>query len=338
VTTVVVDTLCSQVWPGDCNSDGIVGSLDVFEIGFAFNNTGTSRSPGGNTYVSQYANNWSGTVSSGKNKCHADCNGDGTVNLNDTIAIYNNFSMTHSFRPGRPATNPDISISPSQGVFIPADWNKVDLLRGDASNQMSQLYGVAFDLNFDQSLIETGSAYLVYTSSFLNANNQNVKFRKVNFTNGKLYAATVRVDGANVSGNGKFAEFHFKMKAGLPQNTVLNLSVSNANKVSNTRQLAAITGATSALQLDANPVGIKSHSNTPELFVYPNPAENEITLQTSGKESVSFILFDVCGRKIMAGTFAEKTTLDLADFESGAYFLKMQTSGKVSFKKLILEK
>jgi hypothetical protein len=127
------------------------------------------------------------------------------------------------------------------------------------------------------------------------------------------------------------------MKAGLPQNSVLNLSVSNANKVSNARQLSTITGGASVLQLDANPVNIRRQNPNAEISLYPNPAGNEITLHTSGKELDFFELYDVSGRKIMAGTFAESTKLDLSSFENGAYLIKMQTSGAVSFKKLILE-
>jgi hypothetical protein len=76
--------------------------------------------------------------------------------------------MTHSFRPS-PGTSADISLSPSQGLFTPGTWNKVDIMLGDASNNMTQLYGITFDLVFETSHIQHHAAYIEYSNSFLYA-------------------------------------------------------------------------------------------------------------------------------------------------------------------------
>ena len=93
--SVAIDTTCSDVWPGDVDSDGFVTSFDVLELGLHANFTGPQRSVTGNSFTPYFANNWLGTISNGKNICHADCNGDGIVNNNDTVAIFNNFNLSY---------------------------------------------------------------------------------------------------------------------------------------------------------------------------------------------------------------------------------------------------
>jgi hypothetical protein len=338
VVFITIDTTCSHVWPGDANSDGVVNTSDVFEIGLAFSNTGAARSPGGNSYTSQFANNWSGTVSTGKNKCHADCNGDGTVNNSDTVAIHTNFLLTHSFKPTESAVNGDISFSANSTIVNEGMWSKVDILLGSSASPVNQIYGVAFDVNFDQSLIETNSAYVVYTSSFLNASNQNVQFRKADFSNGKIYAASVRVNGANVSGSGKIGEFWFKAKIGLPANSILNISASNASRINTSKVNAPLSGGSTSLTVVKNAVGINESNLEHDIQLYPNPASNVITLQSAVNSKVSYIIFDIVGREVSNGEFTHSKTIDLSDYANGSYLVRLESEGTFIFKKLVVEK
>jgi hypothetical protein len=333
---VVVNPNCSDVWPGDANNNGIVSNTDIFEIGLAYLNIGPSRSPGGNTYISQYANNWTGLVSSGKNKCHADCNGDGIVNLADTLAVYNNFSLSHPFRPsGIVSDNVDISISPAVGQFIPDVWNKVDILLGDISNTISSIAGVAFDLGFDQSLIAPDSAYIVYNQSFLNAGNQNVQFRKKDFSNGVIYAASVRVDGMNVNGYGKIGEFNFKMKSALPSNAVLNMQLLNCSKINQAGLNATMNGGTS--QLSTSAVGINKLSAIQNAIrMFPNPAANELTFSCNLLNPISYSIFDVTGREILNGSFSGTITLELDNLTNGTYLVRFESDKETLHKKLTI--
>jgi hypothetical protein len=338
VNCVSVDTTCSNVWPGDANSDGVVNTSDVFEIGLAFSNTGAARSPGGNAYTSQFANNWTGTVSTGKNKCHADCNGDGTVNNSDTLAIFNNFLLTHSFKLSEIAVNGDISFSSNSTYVNEGMWSKVDILLGSSASPVNQVYGVAFDVNFDQSLIEVNSAYLVYSSSFLNASNQNVQFRKADFTNGKIYAASVRIDGANVSGSGKIGEFWFKAKTGLPANSILNISASNASRINNSNATSVLSGGSTSLTLVKDAVGVAENNLEYSIQLFPNPASNVITLQSAVNSKVSYIIFDIVGREVSNGEFTHSKTIDLSDYANGSYLVRLESEGTFIFKKLVVEK
>ncbi len=338
VSCVAVNNTCSDVWPGDANSDGIVDNTDVFELGLAYSNTGPARSPGGNGYTAQFANNWSGLISTGKNQCHADCNGDGTIDNDDTLAIYNNYSLTHSFKPTGSAAQSDIDIVANPAVATGGAWNKADIIAGSASTSLSQLYGLAYEINFDQSLIQTDSVYLVYTSSFFNAG-QNLHFRKTFFMNGKLVTASVRSNGTATNGNGKIGELWFKVKSGLPNNAALNLSVSNSKKINAAGQLSALTGGSTVLTVNNVATGIATASGlNAGVVLYPNPATHQLTLQSSAAGTVYYQVFDITGRKVMESSFTHHKTIELGDYTAGTYLVKLETASGIHYQKLVIEK
>lgn len=335
---VTVNNSCSQVWPGDANSDGLVDNTDVLELGLAFSSTGANRTPGGNLYTSQYSTNWTGTVSSGKNLCHADCNGDGVINNNDTIAILTNYLLPHAFKTSEISSNPELNII-AQPIVNAGIWNKADIVLGDGIININQLYGLAFDVNFDQSMIEADSVYLVYPASFLNNNSQNIQFRKTLFNAGKVFAASVRTDGNNVTGSAKIAELHFKLKFGLPENTFFNLSVSNAKKIDHTGISQTLSGGGTSALLDGNTTVVKENNfSTFSVLVFPNPAKDQLNLLSNSDESIYYLFSDISGRKVFEGEFVRNQFIDLTEVDSGTYLVRFESRSAVFHKKVLIER
>jgi hypothetical protein len=336
--SVGVDSSCAQVWPGDANSDGIVGTSDVLELGLAFNNTGTPRSPGGNNYVSQYAHTWTGTVSSGKNKCHADCNGDGVINHADTVAIFNNFSMTHSFKaPYASSANASFYFQSANNFAYPGTWNKVNLMLGDASSPAMLLYGVTFDVAFDPSLIENNSVYINYTPSFLNASNQNIEFRKTDFAPGKIYCASVRTNASNVSGYGKIAEVYFKLKSSVTDHTPVEISLTNARQIDNLGFSTVLGTAATTLTVNLE-AGVTENTAQEKINMYPNPAGDALMLTTGHSTPVNFTIIDLVGRELLKGTIINSKSLDISGYENGTYFIRFADGRSISNQKLVISK
>ncbi|PBQ31416.1 hypothetical protein CNR22_06445 [Sphingobacteriaceae bacterium] len=334
---ICVDTTCAYVWPGDANSDGLVDNTDALEIGLAYLETGPSRSPGGNLFSSQFAtaSGWTGFGSTGKRKVHVDCNGDGTIDMGDTVAIYNNYSLTHSFKPSESSNTPDISLlvsSVQQG-----GWNKADIILGSSSTPISQLYGLAFDINFDNTLIETNSAYITYSSSFLNASTTNVQFRKTNFTNGKVYGASVRTNGTEVNGNGKIGEFWFKVKDNVA-GTAIHLSTSNSQKIGKSGVKLPLAGGSISPVIEAKTVGLNEINLYSSVSYFPNPASTEVTLTSGTTVEISYGIVDILGREVKNGTFSNTTKLDVSTLQNGSYLIRLSAGSEVTYKKLVIDK
>ena len=339
-TSVFTDTSCAIVWPGDANRDGSVSNLDVLELGLAAGSTGAARTTTGNAWAAAFATTWTGSVSTGWNKVHADCNGDGIVNSSDNTAITQNFALTHSFKEaGASAANPEISLVPAQLNAYAGIWNKADIVLGDASNSINQLYGVAFDITYDMNMVQPDSVKILFTPSFFNTGNQNINFGKTIYANGKLYAATVRVDHNNVNGNGKIGEFWYKVKSGLPSNAVINLSVINAQKVSTSASFNTLSTAPSqSLAISANVVSLFNNTDFEKMIsLFPNPSNNVLNLRSDLGTKINYTLYDITGRVILDGDFLQAKTLDVKTLAKGAYFISFECNGQSCTKQLMIE-
>jgi hypothetical protein len=260
------------------------------------------------------------------------------VNQSDTLAIFNNFSLTHAFKSSsNEAVDADISIVADQNMAYSGQWNKADILLGSSSTPMNQLYGVVFDLSVDQNFIEPNSYYLVYTSSFLNQNNQNVIFRKQDFANNKLYAATVRTDNTNVSGNGKIAELWFRVKSDAPDNSVINVSLANGGKINNTGVNASLTSGSAAIVVTTDVTGIKKNNSLSlGVALFPNPAKDLVYLRSESASSINYVVTDLLGKVVATGEFTKTSSLNTSTLSAGSYMMQFNSGNVSTYKKLVI--
>lgn len=337
-TNNVLFTNSNCVWPGDANSNGIANNSDILEIGLQFNQTGAARTSTSNIWDGYSYTAWTGSVSTGKNKAHADCNGDGTVNLNDTLAVFNNYGFMHNKNADINMVNPDISIVPDQSNVLKNTWGTASIFLGDASNNISNIHGVAFNVNYDNSLIETDSVWIEYTSSFINSN--NLHFRKKVFSNGVIYTATTHTNQVNASGNGKIAILHYKIKPTLASNTVLNLSITNASKLSATAITSTLSSGTGTLNAVISNVGIKENSSSAHVAIFPNPSKGQLTIKQTDKNNFSSLItiYNSTGQIVLSKRLNSITEIVDTNLSNGIYFLVLSNSAGHIFKdKIIIE-
>jgi len=96
----------TEVYPGDLNHDGIVNNQDVGLAGLFLYEIGQPRAEEDrNTDWYPYpAQDWNRQQINNEDIKHFDCNGDGVINLNDTLAIVQNMDSTW--------TSPQLFIAP----------------------------------------------------------------------------------------------------------------------------------------------------------------------------------------------------------------------------------
>ena len=71
------------------------------------------------------------------------------------------------------------------------------------------------------------------------------------------------------------------------------------------------------------------------IWKYSNPTNGEITIQLDGEYEI--VILDARGRLIIQKTAADKTEMNLSQFESGVYFIHIQKDGEQFVEKLILK-
>ena len=337
--TVTVDNTCQDVWPGDANSDGLADNLDVLELGLHFTQTGTTRATTSNLWQSYYAANWIGTITNGKNLNHSNCNGDGIINDDDTLAIYTNYSLTHAFKPDQIATNPQVTIVADQSAVAKGTWGSASINLGNVTTPISNINGIAFTVNYDNALLETDSVWLEYATSFINASNQNLKFRKRDFSNGKLYTATTHTTSGNVSGYGKIATVHYKIKSMLATDNVLNLSISQTNQSNANGVISPLTSGSATLMAIGASVGINELTNGNYISIHPNPTNGVLTINST-TELQKIDVMAITGQLLLSEVPSSIShVLHLDHLANGVYFVNIyQNNCIVKREKIILNK
>ena len=335
---ITIDPTCQDVWPGDANSDGVADNLDVLELGLHYTQTGAPRASTSNAWQSYFANNWTGTITNGKNLNHSDCNGDGTIDDNDTLAIYNNYGLTHTFKPAQTNTvNPQLSIIPDQTSVVKGTWGTASIYLGDATTNINSINGVAFTVDFDNSLIETNNIYIEYQNSFLDAG-QNLDFRNLDFTNSKLFTATTHTINNNVSGNGLIAKLHYQIKSSLTTDEVLNIGLSLANQSAASGLITPLTSGTGTLMALGTSVGLQE-LNGGLISISPNPTNGSLIIN-SKTELQKIEVVSITGQILLSETPANVShTLQLENFANGIYFVNLYQSNRiVKREKIVLNK
>ncbi|HPR58525.1 MAG TPA: C25 family cysteine peptidase [Bacteroidales bacterium] len=90
-------------------------------------------------------------------------------------------------------------------------------------------------------------------------------------------------------------------------------------------------------------IGISEINNNLSLFIYPNPARNQLSITLKGfSESVDYTLLNYQGQNVynkyigqLQGTTSE--TIQLTDFAPGIYYLRLNTSEEVIIRKVVIQ-
>ena len=94
---------------------------------------------------------------------------------------------------------------------------------------------------------------------------------------------------------------------------------------------------TTAQILFCIPTGLKNYSQS-EINVFPNPAKEELTVQTNFENEFQIIsISDICGREIwQQKTSTSINKINVQNFTNGVYVIKVNTAEKSSTVKLII--
>jgi len=341
-----VDTTMTQVWPGDADANNVVDNNDMLPLGLYYGQTGSARASVSNSWQAYIAANWTTLQTNGENVNHADCNGDGTINANDTLAINLNMSQTHAMAtPGvQDRTSGNMYFTTSASSYLPGSWVDAELWIGTSANPISNLYGIAFDINFDAAQVQPGTASLIYPPSWLGAAGTNaISFSKINANT--AYGALTRIDHLNANGYGKVATLHFQTRTNISSNTPMNFSVSGYQADDAAGAPVTFTTQPYSIAIDPNALGITATSNSASLNIYPNPyaGTTQIGYSLTEKSQVKIEVYNMLGQQIAtllndvqpAGEYKVDFSARSLGYEAGIYYVKFIENGKASTRRIV---
>ncbi|MEO8151251.1 MAG: T9SS type A sorting domain-containing protein [Bacteroidia bacterium] len=342
---IVVPDSCADVWPGDANYDLQADNKDLLQIGLAYGNTGPVRPSASSVWIAQPAPDWSNWFNIGVNQKHADCDGNGIIDANDTIPIMLNYGLTHLLKqviiPQVNTLAPDLYLVITQDTTGLTDSVFVNVMCGTATDPVDSIYGLAFRLYYDSALVDTSSIFFDVNNSFIGTTGTNAISINKNFGVGYADFAITRTDHINASGFGPVCVMgivttdNVAGKMITPVNTVLRFSLGDVYALTANENPVVLDAFGDSIFIDSTMTGINNLSWEHEVKVYPNPVNNYFTVASSLTNILKISMLNQFGEVIYKN---EKPRLpqriNISNITNGIYFLRIESKEGVMYKKI----
>lgn len=314
------------VWPGDANHDGVADNADLLAVAYGMAATGTTRPNATLSWHGQPATNWSNSLPLGANFKHLDCDGNGIVQFADTIAIHQNFGLTHN-KNNDVLTGVPVWIEPELDSFPVRDTVFFLVHWGDAGTPVTFGHGLAFTLHIDPNDVKCPEPFMAdFPNSFLGNGIPDLATSTVPFAgSGDVFVAVSRHDGVGRNGHGAVMRMGFLPDQVNPLTTTLGyVPVRISSVVAVDGDFAAITSAgLDDSILVYNPVNAVAASH-PLLgcTLYPIPTADAayLDVQFGQDATVALTLTDMHGRALT-------TVQPLTEMKAGRYWISIPTNG-----------
>lgn len=326
------------VWPGDTDNDLAANHYDLLPVGVYYGQTGMSRDAVDNLWSGHNSVEWGILQANGADVKYVDCNGDGIINSSDTVAIGLNYGETHAKTEDTKEVNagdPDLYFITTYSVYAPGATIDAELWAGTAANKAKKLYGIGFDLSYDNSLVQPGPS-LTYSSDLTGTN--TLSMTRLDGTNGKIHGAITRTTHTGVSGYGKIATVKFKASGSIASLTTLTVSLAHYEAIDSAGNPLAFNTVKGTINIE--PVGIRTIAGESEIKIYPNPNAGKFSIQTNNAWSNAEIrICDVLGNRILVQQLTGMNNeVDLSAQAQGIYFLNLSDrNGRKIIRKIVVQ-
>jgi PKD repeat protein len=331
---------CAQpnddVWPGDANSDNIVTNSDALYLGLAFNQAGPVRPAATINWIGQPCPAWTFNFAvNNVNLKHADCDGNGIINFNDTLAINFNYLNTHNkFENANAGGNPPIWVEATPDTVGLEQYIDIVVHVGTAAQPVDSLHGVAFSLTFNQSYLTENGFTIDFDNCVLGTAGTDVlAFQKNLFNDGMIDLAVSRTSLQNFQGYGPVAHARIVTTDNLSGIHELPIGISGVVALSNAETPVELTAIGDVVIIDPSKVGVQE-SEMSSLLIYPNPASDVLNLNgLEGEGTIS--VHNALGQVLITTSFAgtDRKQIGLAELNTGVYFIRIETPETVTIRK-----
>lgn len=333
------------VWSGDINQDGIVNNKDLLPLGYYVGMDGTIRPDASLEWYGQSGNNWNNPFTGNPiDLKHADTDGNGAINHEDTLALSLFYGQTSSLLPYIPPVSKSLPfflhiLTPNPQV---GDLVQVEVALGNAAQPLTDLYGFTFDISLSPNIVDSALSMTYYDNSWLNLNAPSLWIDK-NPHQGRLETAFTRTNGNSSNGYGTIGVFDFIVidiiDGGKPDDTGLQtFSITVDNPVLLSGQGDFTSGNSQSIEIPiAGNTKIRDRSSTDNDFiVYPSPASDRLRIHLNGDDLIeTLVIFDATGKEVYrSGNLqTEHTELDIQHLAEGFYVASARTSSGNVVKK-----
>jgi hypothetical protein len=326
-----VGTGCSaigQVWPGDTDDDGTARVRDLLHIGVANGVSGYPREGAMAGWLGQAGLPWDQSFGTGLNYKHADCDGNGVVNMADTAAILLNYGQTHQKTQGHINTGGIPLYIEVPANAAAGDTIELNLRLGTPTYLATDVYGIALSLQMDPTVFNTASASGSLQGTWLGQPGLDLIDLEVN--DGKFNWAITRDDHRDSTGNGRlggvFVVMIDDLNSMVPLDSLLEpFDVSMVDKNGN------------PLPIDVFIVPVYPGAK-PGLSVSPNPSNERLVILLDTLQAEEAAIYDANGQRMwqVEGDLQGNLVVQTDRFAPGIYFVRVRVHNGLLTQKVII--
>lgn len=337
----------ANVWPGDCDYDLHANNVDLLTLGIAYGTTGPARPGASNNWVAQPSADWAQSIQLGANYKHSDCNGDGIIDANDTLAIHLNYGNNHPFRIQGPSEYnpvhnnalPTLYLSVGPDTVGPNTLVSTDIMLGTTIKPVDSIYGIAFTIAYDPVYMNPFMMGANFGISWLGTIGTDIiSLQKNKFSAGMFDLAVTRIDHTNVlNGSGKLGTFTFKttpVTSVSPGN--IPLMIVGVKAITVTGRIVSLNTMGDNVYFDPNLLGVTNYLNPDLVSVFPNPASEQISVTLPSEfKSIRIEFLNTIGQVVAKfHSSGPSTRLDVSSLPDGVYQMKIICEEGIVMKKI----
>ncbi len=352
---VFVDQNC--VWPGDTDTNFVVNNFDLLNIGLAYDSVGPLRPDANLNWMPQPMDDWIQSTPGGINYKHIDCDGNGLINSDDTLAITQNWEFTHAFtgdnETGFSGSNyPQAAVLQTAPFYIDVDTlienetYALPIILGEENDQVEDVYGLAFSLEYDSSIVVQGSTNVAIEGWIGSLNDDMIAIQKTFDSPGRVDVGITRIDGLPISGFGQIGLLYITIEDDVllradnddreGDEFEVYFNISNVLIINHLGEEIPVVPMETSTTLDET-VNTSEINWDEHIQIQPNPVDEVIFITSKNIELQSLSLFSISGKLLNQWTPSYSSAeMDMSQLEPGTYLLKVQTAVGVIVKKILV--
>ena len=325
-----------DLWPGDANLDNVANHLDLLSLGLVWGKEGPIRLAANTDWSATPAPRWGDRFSSGGDLKHADCNGDGVIDEQDIAIIRRNYGQTHGELkdaielPGTDFDPPIFFDLPEGEHLSDTSFFEIPIVLGTKEQKVNDIYGVAFTIEFDPSVINPNDIEIIYPASWLGE--PGVNLQSLDYTylgDGKIEIAITRTDQNEVSGYGTVAYFR-GIRDDIVGRHEAEIDISKSHAIDASQQLIRIQGLKAKATFNKPQDPPRQHGLIDlrnGMRVYPNPASDRVFVRNIFNVPVEALQVLTTDGRIMSPVHNNVSELNVSSLPKGLYILRIQMGG-----------
>ncbi|MEM9886948.1 MAG: T9SS type A sorting domain-containing protein [Bacteroidota bacterium] len=335
-----IDT--SDLWPGDTNSDGFVHHFDLLNIGLAYGAEGPARLEGTLDFRAMDAPRWEQAFEDGVNYKHADTNGDGRVDELDVEVIELNYGQNNAGNDtDAPAPEVDVEATendpsifvdlPETGDFPNGTAFSVPVILGSEDRSVESVYGIAFSIEYNPSVIDPNSLQLTIPDTWLGDTENDLLMIQHSYPErGLIEVAISRTDGESVTGYGVIA-----LMSGIIVDLVglqtVSARVSKVKAISSDMNIIPIFPEERGTKITTSAHNLVESA----LRFYPNPAQDILQIENMDGRVIEQIEIVNAQGQVVQLFRQPGSQISLQHIPSGLYVLRIQSKESLLHQQIL---